>query len=114
MALYGKCDRSFECGVHGHCHDGEARLNFKFTIGNLLVFTAVVAVIVAAIARLGIEVGILALFLGVADIVIVMRFYAARTAHDTNIAWTVAAACVIFPLTMLLIFGVINGNPQHN
>ena len=82
----------------------------KFTIGNLLVFTAVVAVVVAAIARLGLEVGVLALFLGVANVVIVMRFYAAFTEHDTNIAWTVASACVIFPLTMLLIFGVVNGS----
>ena len=89
-------------------------MNFKFTIGNLLVFTAVVAVVVAAISRLGVEVGVLALFLGVADVVIVIRFYAALTEHDTNIAWTVAAACVIFPLTILLFFGVINGTSPHN
>ena len=86
----------------------------KFTIGNLLVFTAVVAVVVAAIARLGLEVGVLALFLGVANVVIVMRFYAVFTEHDTNIAWTVASACVIFPLTMLLIFGVVNGSVSRN
>ena len=83
-------------------------LNLKFTIGNLLVLTAVVAVVVAAIAQLGLEIGILALFLGVANVVIAMRFYAAFTEHDTNIAWTVASACVIFPLTVLLFFGVIN------
>ena len=59
-------------------------LNLKFTIGNLLVLTAVVAVVVAAIAQLGLEIGILALFLGVANVVIAMRFYAAFTEHDTN------------------------------
>ena len=86
----------------------------KFTIGNLLVLTAVVAVVVAVVARLGLEVGVLALFLGVANVVIIMRFYAALTEHDTNIGWTVASACVIFPLTILLIFAIINGNAPHN
>ena len=89
-------------------------MNLKFTIGNLLFLTAVVAVVVAAIAQLGLEVGVLALFLGVANAVIAGRFYAAFTERDTNTAWTVASACVIVPLTVLLFFGVINGNASHN
>ena len=61
-------------------------MNLKFTIGNLLFLTAVVAVVVAAIAQLGLEVGVLALFLGVANVVIAGRFYAAFTEHDTNLS----------------------------
>jgi len=89
-------------------------VKLKFSISNLLVLTAVVAVVVATIARLGLEVGTLALFLGVADAVIVTRFYAALTEQDTNIGWTVASACVMLPLTVLLIFGVISGNVPHD
>ena len=78
----------------------------KFTVLNLLVLTALVAVVSAAIGQCGLEVGIMVLFLTMANATIAIRFYRRLTTGKPDLAWTVFSASVIFPLTIVLVHGL--------
>ena len=77
-----------------------------FSVFNLLVLTAIVAIVSAAIGQFGVEVGVMVLFLAVANAVIAIRFYRRYKTGEPELAWTVFSACVIYPLTIVLIHGV--------
>ena len=78
----------------------------KFSALNLLVLTAIVAILSAAIGQFGIEVGVMVLFLAISNVVIAIRFYLAFKTGEPNVAWTVFSACIIYPLTIVLVHGV--------
>jgi len=85
----------------------------RFSIRALLFLTAVVSIVVAAITNWGIEVGILALFLGCANIAIFVRLFLKDKADSQSpIGWLVVAAVVVVPLTCLMIFGLLFGTIQ--
>jgi len=76
----------------------------KFSVLNLLVLTAMVATVAAAVGQFGVEVGSMVLFLGAANITIAIRFWRGFKTGDPDLAWTVFSACVICPLTLVMIY----------
>ena len=79
----------------------------KFSILNLLVATALVAIVSATVGKLGVEVAVLVIFLMVANVVITARFYLAYKTGEPDVAWTVLSACVVYPLTIVVARGVL-------
>ena len=65
--------------------------------------TTLVAVAIAPIASLGVQLGTFALFLMISTIVICLRFIDGFNGSPTVLAWTVATACVIIPLDLYFV-----------
>ena len=76
----------------------------RFTVRNLIVVTSLVAVVAAAVSRFGHEIGLIVLFLALANVVIALRFYLGFTKGEPDLAWTVVSASAIYPLTAVLLY----------
>lgn len=77
----------------------------KYSIRSLIILTAIVAVVAALISSLGIEVGIMALFLGVANISILSRlFFSKKPFTETEIGWLMLAWLVVGSLTIVMLY----------
>lgn len=84
----------------------------KFSVRALLVLTTVVAIVTAAITALGLEVGIVALFLGTANASILTRLFLSKKKLDeTEVGWLTFAWIVVGSLTIAMLhdlfFGVV-------
>ena len=80
-------------------------MKMQYRLPLLFGITTVVAIAAAAMGHLGFEKGVLLLFLVIADVVSVVRFYSFLNDGEPDIAWTAFTAAVTFPLTIVLVVG---------
>ena len=80
----------------------------RYSISNMMLLTAFVALAITPMTHLGIKLGIFALTLIFSTIVLFLRFLRDFNQNLTNLLWTVAIACVIIPLDLYFVFWILS------